>query len=297
MCKHTRVAIAIPLAFCLIVALPANSIAEASQGLYSFVAKYSNTASGVVKVEDYDLVNIRGGPGINYSIRGSLRKGESAIVIAKSKDSKWWQIEWGQDRNNWISAEYVKFYGDAANIPVSSTETRLPLQSPLSTTTVSPTSTKIKIEFDFVNIRNGPGTTYPIRGQLRVGDSASVIGKSTDGEWVQIEWQQESILYKGGWVSIKFVKFYETASIIPVTETTQTTTPSNSNASQSSSGSQSTASNSSTTTIPKPPTSNSASVLRNRYGAICRDGSTSQSTGRGACSHHGGVSRWLYSSP
>tara|TARA_B110000967_G_C18884171_1_gene562907 strand:+ start:2278 stop:2682 length:405 start_codon:yes stop_codon:yes gene_type:complete len=30
-----------------------------------------------------------------------------------------------------------------------------------------------------------------------------------------------------------------------------------------------------------------------RTGAKCRDGSTSGATGRGACSHHGGVSYWL----
>ncbi len=30
-----------------------------------------------------------------------------------------------------------------------------------------------------------------------------------------------------------------------------------------------------------------------RYGAICRDGTSSSATGRGACSHHGGVSYWL----
>ena len=31
-----------------------------------------------------------------------------------------------------------------------------------------------------------------------------------------------------------------------------------------------------------------------RIGAICRDGSHSNATGRGACSHHGGVDYWLY---
>lgn len=32
----------------------------------------------------------------------------------------------------------------------------------------------------------------------------------------------------------------------------------------------------------------------NRIGAICRDGWRSHSTGRGTCSHHGGVAYWLY---
>ena len=34
---------------------------------------------------------------------------------------------------------------------------------------------------------------------------------------------------------------------------------------------------------------------RIRVGAICNDGSESTATGRGACSHHGGVKCWKYS--
>lgn len=33
---------------------------------------------------------------------------------------------------------------------------------------------------------------------------------------------------------------------------------------------------------------------KSRIGAICCDGTRSYSTGRGACSHHGGVCQWLY---
>ena len=35
------------------------------------------------------------------------------------------------------------------------------------------------------------------------------------------------------------------------------------------------------------------SIYEVRTGAVCRDGSTSNATGRGACSHHGGVNYWL----
>jgi hypothetical protein len=36
-------------------------------------------------------------------------------------------------------------------------------------------------------------------------------------------------------------------------------------------------------------------LKKKRIGAICRDGTRSNATGRGACSHHGGVDHWLYS--
>ena len=31
-----------------------------------------------------------------------------------------------------------------------------------------------------------------------------------------------------------------------------------------------------------------------RIGAVCNDGWRSYATGRGACSHHGGVDYWIY---
>ena len=33
---------------------------------------------------------------------------------------------------------------------------------------------------------------------------------------------------------------------------------------------------------------------QHRVGAICNDGWQSSATGRGACSHHGGVDHWIY---
>ena len=42
-------------------------------------------------------------------------------------------------------------------------------------------------------------------------------------------------------------------------------------------------------------TESSAQIGGYRVGAICNDGWHSGATGSGACSHHGGVSCWLYS--
>jgi hypothetical protein len=49
------------------------------------------------------------------------------------------------------------------------------------------------------------------------------------------------------------------------------------------------------TAIAKPKAEPTAPVFSGvRVGAICRDGTRSNATGRGACSHHGGVDHWLY---
>lgn len=45
---------------------------------------------------------------------------------------------------------------------------------------------------------------------------------------------------------------------------------------------------------PKPAPQPVRQQATHRVGAICRDGWRSYATGRGACSHHGGVGEWLY---
>ena len=49
-----------------------------------------------------------------------------------------------------------------------------------------------------------------------------------------------------------------------------------------------------TKSTPALKTNKESSPYEVRVGAICRDGTRSYATGRGACSHHGGVSQWLY---
>lgn len=45
---------------------------------------------------------------------------------------------------------------------------------------------------------------------------------------------------------------------------------------------------------PKHTVTHKESAYSVRIGAVCCDGSRSYATGRGACSHHGGVCQWLY---
>lgn len=47
-------------------------------------------------------------------------------------------------------------------------------------------------------------------------------------------------------------------------------------------------------TVPQTTTAPTTQSSGARTGAICNDGSSSTATGKGACSHHGGVSYWLY---
>jgi uncharacterized protein YraI len=66
-----------------------------------------------------------------------------------------------------------------------------------------------------VNIRNGPGTAYPVLGALRTGQSAEVTGVSPDNGWWQIKFAG---LEDGrGWLSAQFVTA-QNVSNVPVVQ-------------------------------------------------------------------------------
>lgn len=64
-----------------------------------------------------------------------------------------------------------------------------------------------------LNIRSGPGGTYPILGLLPAGQSATAIGISLDGDWWQIEYT--GAIGDRGWVSANYVEV-EKAGNLPI---------------------------------------------------------------------------------
>ncbi len=80
---------------------------------------------------------------------------------------------------------------DAAAQPDTSTITAT-IAAPPDSVLETPTLT---VTAETVNVREGPGTNYPAIGQLQNGQTAAVKGKSADGAWWQIAFQNGN-----GWV-------------------------------------------------------------------------------------------------
>ena len=65
-----------------------------------------------------NVVNVRSGPGVSFDILGRLRARQSALIIGRSADGAWWQIQFG-DQPAWISARYVRTTGNAGSVPTT----------------------------------------------------------------------------------------------------------------------------------------------------------------------------------
>jgi uncharacterized protein YraI len=71
--------------------------------------------------------------------------------------------------------------------PPTPTEPAQPTPPPPDTPTPEPGAPQVTL-IQNMNVRSGPGTAYPIAGAGPVGETATVIGRNSDGSWLQVEY-------------------------------------------------------------------------------------------------------------
>ena len=149
-------------------------------------------------------VYVRSGPGTNYPAYGLAPFGKTGRVIGKSEDGKWWVVRLDPTKVSagygWVSGDYTQ----ASNVEGVQT-----IKTPPAPTTVMPppppsgvgTATSV----DYLNVRSGPGTNYPILGVVPPGATGEVTGKSSDGAWWQVKIPTAYSADGLGWVSADWV--------------------------------------------------------------------------------------------
>jgi len=105
-------------------------------------------------------VNVRSGPGTDYSILNTLTKG-TAITIVETKGD-WQQIQYG-NLKGWVLSRFIS----------------------AGSTTGSPSSYRLRVTGDLVNLRSGPDTGYNKVGQAHKGDILTVV--DTEGNWYHVK--------------------------------------------------------------------------------------------------------------
>ena len=127
-------------------------------------------------------VNVRSGPGLAYSILGSIKKGSSLYYLGESStDSRgvvWYKVSYKKS-SGWVSSVYSSL-GGGSSTPVQSTYVRA---------TAS------------VNLRSGAGTQYEDIGTLEKGEQVLYLGTSSKDSrgvtWYLVQYYS----YGTGWVS------------------------------------------------------------------------------------------------
>jgi uncharacterized protein YraI len=92
-------------------------------------------------IEATDAINVRDEPSTEGTLIGGLYLGDTADVLAVSKDGDWWLIEFpdGPDGTGWVAAEFVRFQGDRQAVPIFGLGTATPTPRATNTPTTTPT--------------------------------------------------------------------------------------------------------------------------------------------------------------
>jgi len=160
-----------------------------------------------------DNVNVRKGPGTNYTTVGTKNKGDKLQITETATGSG---LRWGKFSDGWICLSYTDYENAGSGDNSGTTE------SVMGTV----------ISDEFLRIRKGPGTNYDEIDRLKAGDYVEILEQKTVGgsTWGRID---------RGWISLDYIRLDDdkdpsnnggsTTPTTPTTPTTKTGTVINSN--------------------------------------------------------------------
>lgn len=160
---------AVTLAFCITIA--AASVQQNRQPILAeaWTAPLLVTAYPLPRpawVQEGPL-HIRSEPARGARSLGLLPAGEAVTVVRFSGDGAWSQIS--APAIGWINNEFLRFQSEG--IQPLDTRLRLAQARPIVAS---------------VNVRNGPGTEFPVVGRLTADQTVVIVATDLDGGWQQI---------------------------------------------------------------------------------------------------------------
>ncbi len=158
-------------------------------------------------------LNVRSGPGLNYNVISMVYGNDTLSLTGRTADNGWLQVRLppiGQE--GWVMARYVEIGSGSINdLPIINGGT------PPSPLPVSPTAT---VAVNQLNVRGGPGLGYNVIATLGWGDHAPLLGRSSDGKWLQIQVSSPypTFAIPTGWVLARYVWSSVPIFQLPVTD-------------------------------------------------------------------------------
>ncbi len=171
--------------------------------------------AGPIGVINAGALNIRSGPGAQYTSIGVLAGGTETQIVGRTLDWTWWLLDTPVG-TGWANAMYVIVRGDTANVPhvtPGTTVTAQPGPAEAAAPEAEISGPVAFVSTGALNIRSGPNSTFSSLGSVYAGTRMPILGQSTDHGW----WLVESP-YGNGWVSKLYVLTEGSTSNIPVVQ-------------------------------------------------------------------------------
>ena len=158
--------------------------------------------------------DVRSGPATNYPAYGIAQAGDTGRVIGRSEDGQWWVIRLNPKNVSigygWINGQYVQASNTTGIQTIQNPETAASAAPvPPASRSSGPSATTT----DYVNVRSGPGTNYPVLVVAPPATTGEVTGKSGDGAWYQVKVPTQYSSTGLGWVSASYVTVQNTSGV------------------------------------------------------------------------------------
>ena len=151
-----------------------------------------NMPTGVSNVN----LNVRSGPGLQFTILGTVPEGTTGEILGLSPDGDWYAVKVDisviGNGQAWVMARYVTLSNPTGQQLPTITPPLLP--SKLNVPQPDANDPQVTM-LETATIRQGPGPEYPVFGVTSVGSRAIVVGDSEDGQWWAIQLETTT-----GWV-------------------------------------------------------------------------------------------------
>ena len=155
---------------------------------------------------------VRSGPAANYPAYGIAPASVTALVIGKSEDGQWWAIRINPEKvgvgYGWVSGQYVQT-ANTTNVQTIQNPDTFTVATPPPPASGAATGTAT----EYLNVRSGPGTNYPVLVVAPPGSTGEITGKSSDGAWWQVKVATQYSSTGFGWVSASYVIAQNTGSV------------------------------------------------------------------------------------
>ncbi|MCS6837166.1 MAG: SH3 domain-containing protein [Anaerolineae bacterium] len=144
------------------------------------------------------FLNLRSGPGANFSILRKLARGQSMTLQGRNADARWVQVVMPDGLVGWVSARYLSMSVNPASLPLASTTGVTP-GAPQPVPVGGQTG--IVANVAALSVRLGPGVQFASFTAIPDGTGVSLIARSADGAWLLVQLADG----RTGWVSSAFI--------------------------------------------------------------------------------------------
>ncbi len=148
-------------------------------------------------------LNVRSGPGANFPVVTVVFNGDTVTLLGRNADGSWVLIRTQSGAQGWVNSSLL-----LTSVPVNS----LPVVSggpPGGTGATGVVTTGM------LNVRQGPGMSFPVVTTVPQGQTVSLLGRNADSSWLLVR----TASGQQGWASSAHINASVPLSSLPVVNT------------------------------------------------------------------------------